>query len=143
MQTVIVFQLAEQSFALSIDYIREIVLTPIITPLPLAPAHYGGVANVRGKVLAIMDLAKRFGITQPELPQERTFTLVVAHPTHSIGFQVQQMPYTLNVQDDQIENTPAFAQDALMQFCKALIKHEKGLIVWLDLPALLEKEVVV
>jgi purine-binding chemotaxis protein CheW len=138
MQTFIVFQLAEQSFAISIDHIREIVLTPEITPLPLAPVYYCGVANVRGKVLAIMDLAIRFGMQgKQDASPERTFTLVVAHPTHAIGFRVEEMPYTLNVADELIENAPNFAQDVLMQYCQALIKHEKELIVLLDLPKLL------
>ena len=141
MQTVIVFRLAEQQFAFSIDHIREIVLTPAITPLPLASAHYCGVANVRGKVLAIIDLAKQFSIEQPQ-SADRTFTLVVAHPTHAVGFLIQEMPHTLNVQEDEIETAPYLAQDGLMQFCKSLIKHPKGLIVWLDMPKLLVQEAI-
>ncbi len=140
MQTVIVFYLDKQPFALSIDDIREIVLTPPITPLPLAPAYYCGVANVRGKVLAIVDLATQFGIKQDEIGDNRTFTLVISHDTHAVGFRIQEMPYTLSVQDEQIENAPSLAQDALMQCCKSLIKHEKELIVWLDLAKLLVVE---
>ena len=58
----VVFTLGKEEFGVDISQVREIVRLVQITYLPKAPAFIEGVVNLRGQVLAVIDLAKRIGI---------------------------------------------------------------------------------
>ena len=56
----IIFKLAGEEYGLSIDQIKEVVLTPRVAKMPQTPAYIKGVANIRGNIIAIMDLEQKF-----------------------------------------------------------------------------------
>ncbi len=58
----IVFKLAGEEYAIAIDNIKEVVLTPGVAKIPKAPDYIKGVANIRGNIIAIMDLEDRFNL---------------------------------------------------------------------------------
>ena len=60
----IIFKLGTEEYALSIDQIKEVVLTPRIAKMPQTPSYIKGVANIRGNIIAILDLEQKFGIEQ-------------------------------------------------------------------------------
>ena len=56
---IIVFKLGDSEYALEIGQIKEVVPTPPISKVPLTPPYIRGIANVRGNILAIIDLEKK------------------------------------------------------------------------------------
>src|SRR5580693_5224786 len=54
-------RIGRETLGLPISLVREIVRVPEITPVPNAPDHIEGVINLRGKIIAVVDLSKRFG----------------------------------------------------------------------------------
>src|SRR6478752_3903251 len=62
----IIFKLGTEEYALSIDQIKEVVLTPRIARMPQTPSYIKGVANIRGSIIAILDLEQKFGIEKQE-----------------------------------------------------------------------------
>jgi purine-binding chemotaxis protein CheW len=61
-EQVVVFELGTQSYGIAVQHVVEIVRPPTVTPVPRAPACVAGVAGVRGRVIAVMDLHTRFGL---------------------------------------------------------------------------------
>jgi purine-binding chemotaxis protein CheW len=53
-----------EEYALVIDQIKEVVITPKVSRIPLTPKYIKGVANVRGDILAIIDLEECFGLAK-------------------------------------------------------------------------------
>ena len=62
----VVFTIGEEEFGVDISQVREIVRLVQITYLPKAPVFIEGVVNLRGQVLAVIDLSKRIGVSSKE-----------------------------------------------------------------------------
>ena len=58
----IVFKLGTEEYALNIEQIKEVVITPNIANIPQTPSYIRGVANIRGTIIAIVDLNDKFNI---------------------------------------------------------------------------------
>ncbi len=59
----IVFKLGTEEYGIRIEQVKEVTITPEITRMPKTPAFIKGVANIRGDIIAIMDLEERFNIS--------------------------------------------------------------------------------
>ena len=75
---VVGFQVGRETYAVPITSLHEIVRVPEITAVPDAPGYLEGVINLRGKIVSVMDLRKRFGEKQVSLGKQNRI-LVVEH----------------------------------------------------------------
>jgi len=143
----IAFSIGEREFAVPIEQINEVVITPPITPMPLMPSYVLGLANVRGQVLAMVDLSIRFGLTtQPADQGQRTYTLVVEHEQLKMGLLVKDVPITLNVNAQMLDNQPALLkhQKEQAKYISSVIKiGEERLILMIDLFKLVSTEDII
>ena len=58
----ITFKLGDESFAINVAHVREVLELSLITKVPTAPAYMRGVVNVRGKATPVVDLRLKFGL---------------------------------------------------------------------------------
>ncbi|NJO03807.1 MAG: purine-binding chemotaxis protein CheW [Bacteroidia bacterium] len=135
---VVIFQLNGQRYALPIEQIREVVITPTIAELPLSPPYVVGVANVRGDILAIIDLAKKFRLREESArlsSADKSFTIVLANPESHIGILTPEIPSTLSIQEAQLELSPNLlrGQGTEKEYIRGIIKLPDAIIVLLDL----------
>lgn len=139
---VITFLIDAQIYALPIDAIKEVIPTPLLTPIPLAPGYVLGLANIRGEVYAILDLAKRFdlGATMPESIQ-KTFTLVINHAKAKVGLCIADLPNTLSLPAHQIDRNAnlSFAESEVNQYIQGIIKMDNKLVILLNEAKLIEQ----
>lgn len=140
----IVFKIGMEEYGLDISLIKEVVLTPHLTKVPLAPTYIRGVANIRGNIIAIVDLERRLGLEQHSSDDAALlhYTLVVEHEDVKMGILVKEVPNTLAITEDQIELSPTIIQDQMgsSKFVKGLVKQKDRLIILLDLLQLISKE---
>ena len=147
-QQLIVFRLGEEEYGLTIEQVKEIVVTPPIARIPLMPTYVKGVANVRGNILAIIDLAEKFGLngSQPSLEEEavKSFILVMESDTLKMGILVREVPSTLSVAQEQIESSPALVHDSSEdnQSIKGIIRVGTRLIILIDVYQIISKEIL-
>jgi purine-binding chemotaxis protein CheW len=141
---IIVFKLGNEEYALSIDQIKEVVITPNIARIPLTQPYIKGVANIRGNVLAIIDLAERFGIASNEEINNGThkYTLVVSSEVYKMGILVKDVPNTLRVTDADIDASPNIIQDATIDnnYIKGIVKSGNRMIMMIDIFKVITKE---
>lgn len=133
---VIVFRLGEEEYGLMIDQIKEVVATPQIARVPMSPDHIRGVANIRGNILAIVDLEKKFNLPIPDelRNQVAEYTLVVESWEHNMGILVRQVPNTLSVKRTQIDRSPQAVQDGgERNYIEGIIKAGNRLIILIDI----------
>lgn len=142
----IVFRMGQEHYGIRIEQIREVTLTPVVTRMPKTPAFIKGIANIRGDIIAIMDLEERFNIkaASPESNGRppNTYTLVTDIKEYSIGLVVKEVPQSLNLPVSKIDKAPGFLQDAKISesFIEGIGKHDNRLIIVLDIYKILTSE---
>ncbi len=142
----IVFKLGVESYAIRIEQVKEVTITPAITRMPRTPHFVKGVANIRGDIIAIMDLEDRFHI-KPAPPAEGvnpnvSYTLVIEAKDYSIGVVVKEVPQSLNLPVSKIDRTPTLLQDINISenFIEGLAKVNDRLVIVLDMHKILTQD---
>ena len=138
----IIFKLGTEEYALSIDQIKEVVLTPRIAKMPQTPPYIKGVANIRGNIIAILDLEEKFGIDQDKdrNTQNYNYTLVIESELYKAGFLVREVPNTLTINTSDIETSSNFVQSySVDENCiQGVVKSGERLIILIDMMKLME-----
>ncbi|WP_026464731.1 chemotaxis protein CheW [Adhaeribacter aquaticus] len=145
----IVFKLGSEEYGIRIEQVKEVTITPEITRMPKTPSFIKGVANIRGDIIAIMDLEERFKITPvveeyDSLKPKKTYTLALEAKDYTIGLIVRDVPQSLSIPVSRIDKAPAFIQDININdnFIEGIGKHEGRLIIVLDIFKILTSEEV-
>ena len=104
------FQVGRETYGVPITSLHEIVRVPEITAVPDAPDYLEGVINLRGKIVSVMDLRKRFGEKQTTLKRQNRI-LVVEHSGRLAGLIVDSASEVLKIPADDVEAPPAVFQE--------------------------------
>lgn len=133
------FQVGRETYGVPIKSLHEIVRVPEITAVPDAPDYLEGVINLRGKIVSVMDLRKRFGDKQAAIKKQNRI-LVVEHGGRLAGLIVDAASEVLKIPADAVEAPPAVFQDGGLNCVTGLGKVGGRLIVLLDMSKLLAPE---
>ncbi len=131
------FQVGRETYGVPITSLHEIVRIPEITAVPDAPEYMEGVINLRGKIVSVMDLRKRFGEKQVA-PARRNRILVVEHKGRLCGLIVDSASEVLKIPAAEVEPSPAVFQEGGLNCVTGLGKYNGRLIVLLDMNQLLD-----
>jgi purine-binding chemotaxis protein CheW len=130
------FQVGRETYGVPITSLHEIVRVPEITAVPDAPDYLEGVINLRGKIVSVMDLRKRFGDKQATLKKHNRI-LVVEHSGKLEGLIVDSATEVLKIAGEDVEPPPAAFQEGGLNCVTGLGKVRGRLIVLLDMTKLL------
>ncbi len=131
------FKLGEEVYGTGIQSVREIIRVLQITRVPRASAFIRGVINLRGKVIPVIDLRLKFGMTATEIT-EQTVVIVVqvsegAHPL-TMGVLVDQVLEVLSIDSDQIAPPPEIGAASLdADFILGIGKTAERVVFLLDI----------
>lgn len=141
----IVFSLGTEEYAVPIEQVKEIVPTPRISPVPQTPDYVMGIANIRGQVISVINLEKKFGFKAVEMTSANngrttSFILVVEHGETSIGVIVNQVPTTFAVPSSKIDSSEKMMQHSSMDasVIKGVANTQGRLIILIDIVRMLE-----
>jgi purine-binding chemotaxis protein CheW len=130
------FQVGRETYGVPITSLHEIVRVPEITAVPDAPDYLEGVINLRGKIVSVMDLRKRFGEKQASLKKQNRI-LVVEHGGRLAGLIVDSASEVLKIPADAVDPPPAVFQEGGLNCVTGLGKVGGRLVVLLDMSKLL------
>ena len=130
------FKVGRETYGVPITSLHEIVRVPEITAVPDAPEYMEGVINLRGKIVSVIDLRKRFGEKQTAA-NRRNRILVVEHNGRLCGLIVDSASEVLKIPTSQIEPPPTGFQEGGLNCVTGLGKYNGRLIVLLDMNKLL------
>ncbi len=137
------FSMADEEYGIGILKIKEIIGMMPITTVPQTPEFVKGVINLRGKVIPVIDLRLRFGMESIDYT-ERTCIVVVeiegSKMTVQIGIVVDAVSEVLNVNGEDIEDTPAFGTKLDTEYILGMAKMEGGVKILLDIDKVLNAE---
>jgi purine-binding chemotaxis protein CheW len=130
------FKVGRETYGVPITSLHEIVRVPEITAVPDAPDYLEGVINLRGKIVSVMDLRKRFGDQQATLRKQNRI-LVVEHAGRLAGLIVDYASEVLKIPAEAVEPPPAAFLDGGLNCVTGLAKVAGRLVVLLDMSKLL------
>jgi purine-binding chemotaxis protein CheW len=135
---VVGFRIGNETFGVRIGSVREIVRVPEITAVPSAPETIEGVINLRGKIIPVMDLRKRFG--QAEIrPDKKNRILVVELDNKLIGLIVNAASEVLRISPSEIEPPGNVFAEGESSYVTGVGKLKGRLIILLDIAKLLHR----
>jgi len=132
---VVSFQLGDEVFAIDILGVQEIIRMLDITHVPNAPHYVEGVVNLRGKVIPIINLRVRFGLSGTE-PTKDTRIVVVEVSHVILGFIVDSVEEVLRLSEECIETPPPTGRGGGEECHKGVGRVNGSLVLLLDLERL-------
>lgn len=118
---IVVFELGSEYFGVNIASVQSIIKLQPITQLPHAPGFVEGVTNLRGNVLPVIDLRKRFGLSLQEA-DKHTRIMVVSVDQTEVGMIVDGVSEVLTVPEQAVEPTPSITTTVDSTFIAGIAK---------------------
>lgn len=138
-QQIVVFELHKEHYGVDIAAVEAIIKLQAITTIPCAPSYVLGVTNLRGKVLPVIDLRRRFGFPSVEATAD-TRIVVVQMGVHVVGVVVDGVSEVLAVDAASVEPPTPVTTTTDSVFIKGIARMDGRLIILLDLDRIVEDE---
>ncbi len=135
----VTFSIGEEEFGVDILKVQEIIRMMEITKVPRAPEFVEGVINLRGKVIPIIDLRRRFGLSSRD-HDKHTRIIVIEINNMIVGFVVDSVSEVLRIPSSTVEPPPPVVSGLESEYISGVGKLEDRLLILLDLDRLLSSE---
>ncbi len=132
------FRIGNEMYGIRIGAVREIVRVPEITSVPSAPDLIEGVINLRGKIIPVMDLRKRFGQTEI-ISDKKNRILVVELENKLIGLIVNAASEVLKLPPSEVDSPGSVFAEGESSYVTGVGKLKGRLIILLDIAKLLQR----
>lgn len=136
---VVSFRLSNEEYGLDIMRVQEIILMGHITEIPEVPEYIRGLINLRGKVIPIVDLRRRFGLEATDAT-EHTRIIVVNARESTLGIVVDGVSEVLRLDTNQIEPPPTGLLGLDQAYIKGLVKMGEKIMILLNMDTILSDE---
>ena len=135
----VTFRVGGEEFGLDVFQVHEILRYTEPTAMPKAPAFVEGVLDVRGTLVPVVDLRKRF-----ELPEvtygDDTRIILVDFQSERLGLIVDEVSEVLRVPETSVAPPPQFVRGLAAEFIRGIVRLESRLVVLLDLERILSSQ---
>lgn len=136
---VIVFQLNDEEYAVSVTQVGSIERIQPITRVPQTADFVKGVINLRGVVTPVIDLRVRFNMEQKDF-DELSRIIIVYMDDMEVGLIVDEANDVIDIPEDTIEPPPEVVGTVDVDYIEGVAKLENRLLILLDLQKVLTKE---
>jgi purine-binding chemotaxis protein CheW len=132
-----IFKIGVEIFGIGIEKVVEILKIQKIFTIPGLPEFLSGVISVRGNVVPVIDLRRRFGM-QPSGKKERI--IIVRYGKEKIGFLIDDVKEILSLSPEEIRTPPSIFKGFKTEYLRGLGKHGESIIILLNTDSLLTSE---
>ncbi len=135
----VVFKLSMERFCVDISNVSNITEFDSITSVPNAPDYIAGIINLRGDIIPIIDLKKRFNIIENERTHEAR-VIVISFSGKDVGFIVDSVSEVLRLPRKDIAETPALLKNLGNGYMTGVAKVNNSIAIVLDLELIFSEE---
>ncbi|MBZ5531892.1 MAG: chemotaxis protein CheW [Acidobacteriia bacterium] len=132
------FRIGRETFGVPIALVHEIVRVPEITAVPDSPGYVEGVINLRGKIVSVLDLRKRFGEKQV-VNTKKNRILVSEVSGKMVGLIVDSASEVIKLPESDVQAAPSVFEDGELNYVTGVGKLQGRLIILVDLSKILQK----
>lgn len=133
------FRSGEELYGIGIESIQEIDRMHSITKLPKSLPFIEGVINLRGGIIPVVDMAKRFGMPPVEIGR-RTRIIIARISGQTVGLIVEQVTEVVELKEDSVEPAPAMAFAVDQKYVEGVGRIGEALLIILNLELLFSVE---
>lgn len=127
------FMLADEEYGVEVLKVREIIRMPTITKMPNTPQHVEGIINLRGKVIPIISMRKRFGLMESENSGHTRIIIMDVVGTLT-GFIVDAVSEVIRIHSSEIQPPPSMIMSGGIgrEFITGVFNHAERLLIIMD-----------
>lgn len=137
----VVFRLGRETYALDISAVLEIITMQTITEVPGTEECIDGIINLRGRVIPVLNLHKKFCLSGDDVTRA-TRIVVVEVDGCSIGMLVDEVSEVVNISRESIEQPSGILVGVDLDYLAGVAKVDDRLIIILELDKVLQKDEV-
>lgn len=139
-QQFVIFHVADESFAVPLSGVQEIIRMPEVVHVPLSPPALEGLANLRGSVLPVIRLRQTFGMAAVD--HDDATRVVVLDQGRPVGLVVDRVANVLTVEGDRIEESATIQGTVDTDLLTGMIKGQDGqsMVMILDAAKVVARE---
>lgn len=134
----VIFRLADESYAIDIDHVENIEKYTNITRVPYTKKYINGVINLRGNIIPVIDVRKRFGLKTQDADKDSRI-MIINLDELKVGLLVDASSEVLQLDSESIEQAPSVINND-DEYVSKIGKYDGRIIMIVDLPKLLEIE---
>lgn len=133
---IVSFRLSNEEYGIDIMHVQEIILIGQMTEMPQVPDDISGLINLRGHVIPIINLRRRFRLEQKP-PSEHSRIIVLNVLKKTVGITVDSVSEVLRINPSQIEAAPPGLSNQAQQHLTGLVKFKDRILLLLDIEVLI------
>ena len=134
----IVVNIRIEQYGIHIKYVDNIVRMQKITRVPKAQKFYRGVINLRGEIVPIMSIRRKFELEEDEITDKTRIIILKPEQQEPVGIIVDQVREVLSLDSDNIEKVHSDPKDEKSKYINAVGKHNGNLISILNINGVIE-----
>ncbi|MBF0397428.1 MAG: purine-binding chemotaxis protein CheW [Desulfobacterales bacterium] len=141
---VVTFKLHTEEYAIEITKVKEIIWFKGVTRIPQVPEFIEGIINLRGNIIPVIDLRKRFNLSKAER-NDQTRIMITRMETKIIGLIVDSVSEVMKINKSQIQEPPETIASLAGEYLLGIGKVKDRMITLLDIEKILsasEKDVI-
>lgn len=136
---VICFKIRDEEYGIDILQVQEIQLIPQITKLPKSSGYIMGVIDLRGKVIPIIDLSKKFGLDSVGM-KDSNRAIIIEINGKEVGLAIDSVSHVIKIDSEEIEPPPPIVKGITGKYIVGIAKIERGFVVILDIKRIFSTE---
>jgi purine-binding chemotaxis protein CheW len=128
------FMLADEEYGVEVLKVREIIRMPTITKMPNVPQHVEGIINLRGKVIPVISMRRRFGLMENENGNQ-TRIIIMDVSGSLTGFIVDAVSEVIRIHSSEIQPPPSMVLSGGIgqEFITGVFNHAERLLIIMDI----------
>lgn len=133
------FSLNGVAYGMNSLLLKEVIRLNRYTPVYRADSFVVGIINLRGKIVTVIDLAARLGISKIEVPQKRPI-LIIPFQQEQIGLLVDDIDDVVHISQNQIQPVPSNIDRKLAAYLEGIARVKDRLVTILNPRTILEED---
>lgn len=122
----IVVNIGEEQYGIDISYVDNIVKMQKITRVPKSQKYFNGVINLRGEIVPIMSLRRRFGLEEDVFTDKTRIIILKPEQQEPIGIIVDMVKEVVNLSEQDVDKMAIDAQDELSKYICGIGKNNNN-----------------
>ena len=137
----VTFKLDDETYGINVMQVQEVLRMTEIAPVPGAPYYVLGIINLRGNVVTVLDLRRRFNLDQVDVT-DQTRILIVETQGVATGLMVDSIAEVRNLRHSDIDSPPTVGNDENSKYLMGVSSTENGLLILIDLDKLVDTDLI-
>lgn len=126
------FSLGQEEYGLPLLTVKEVIAVPEVTPVPFSPPHFLGIINLRGQIISVMDLRRKFNLEGSKVGEE-TALIILDLENVLLGIVVDSVNEVVGLSPEEVSEPPEMLDVRSGAFLTGVARKNSRLILLLEI----------